>query len=111
MVRAMRILSFSFLLGVFGCSPGGRDNTQTDSGTGNRDTGGNVDMSRVYAHSGTRLYRVDTQTLMPVEIGQFTGIGTQSLTDLASKPGSVKAARTAVQDRLRVIAHALIGPL
>src|SRR5262249_39510871 len=42
-----------------------------------------ADMSRVYAHSGGKLYRVDTQTLMPVEIGSMGGLGTQSLTDLA----------------------------
>ena len=39
--------------------------------------------SRVYAHSGSKLYRVDTATLQPVEIGTLTGLGTQSLTDLA----------------------------
>jgi hypothetical protein len=42
-----------------------------------------ADMSRVYAHSGSTLYRVDTQTLQPVEIGAMGGLGTQSLTDLA----------------------------
>jgi hypothetical protein len=39
--------------------------------------------SRVYAHSGGTLYRIDTLTLAPVEIGPMAGLGTQSLTDLA----------------------------
>jgi hypothetical protein len=37
----------------------------------------------VYAHSGSKLYQVNTTTLVPVEIGSMTGLGTQSLTDLA----------------------------
>src|SRR5688500_20391121 len=41
------------------------------------------DFSRVYAHSGQRLYRIDTNELAPVEIGPFTGIGTQSINDIA----------------------------
>jgi len=39
--------------------------------------------SRVYAHSGRVLYRIDTATLAPVQIGTMAGLGTQSLTDLA----------------------------
>lgn len=39
--------------------------------------------SRVYAHSGSKLYQVDTATLQPIEIGTMAGLGTQSLTDLA----------------------------
>lgn len=39
--------------------------------------------SRVYAHSGQTLYRVDTTTNMAVRIGDFTNLGTQSMTDLA----------------------------
>ena len=39
--------------------------------------------SRVYAHSGNMLYQIDTQTLAPVQIGAMTGLGAQSLTDLA----------------------------
>ncbi|MEO6776731.1 MAG: hypothetical protein ABI467_27565 [Kofleriaceae bacterium] len=41
------------------------------------------DTSRVYAHSGTALYRIDTQTFTPQLIGTMTGLGAQSLTDLA----------------------------
>ena len=40
-------------------------------------------LSRVYAHSGNQLYRIDTATLEPEVIGSLTGLGTQSLTDLA----------------------------
>jgi hypothetical protein len=40
-------------------------------------------MSRVYAHSGSMLYRIDTQTLSTVPVGPMSGLGTQSLTDLA----------------------------
>ena len=41
------------------------------------------DASQVYAHSGTTLYRVDTNTFEPVMVGVMSGLGTQSLTDLA----------------------------
>jgi hypothetical protein len=41
------------------------------------------DFSKVYAHSGSELYRIDTTTLAPQLVGPITGIGTQSLTDLA----------------------------
>jgi len=37
----------------------------------------------VYAHSGTTLFRIDTHTFAPQVIGDMTGLGTQSLTDLA----------------------------
>jgi len=40
------------------------------------------DFSKVYAHSGQVLYRLDTTTLEPVEIGPF-GLGTKSITDIA----------------------------
>jgi hypothetical protein len=41
------------------------------------------DTSRIYAHSGSKLYQVNNQTLEAVEIGTMTGLGTQSLTDIA----------------------------
>jgi hypothetical protein len=41
------------------------------------------DYSKVYAHSGTVLYRLDTTTLQPVMVGAFTNLGTQSITDIA----------------------------
>jgi hypothetical protein len=39
--------------------------------------------SRVYAHSGSTLYRLDATSLQAVQIGTMAGLGTQSLTDLA----------------------------
>lgn len=44
--------------------------------------GEEVDFSRVYAHSGQVLYRLDTTTLAPVEIGPF-GLSGSSITDIA----------------------------
>lgn len=42
-----------------------------------------VDNSRVYAHSGGMLYRLNNVSFEPVIIGTLSGLGTQSLTDLA----------------------------
>ena len=39
--------------------------------------------SRVYAHSGQMLYRIDTTTNAAIPIGPFTNLGTQSMTDIA----------------------------
>jgi len=47
------------------------------------DTPPAVDTSRVYAHSGTTLYRLNNLTLAAMPIGPLTGIGTQNLLDLA----------------------------
>jgi len=83
MFRAVRILFLSFVTGVLACGPGNRDHgTGADAPPAQGDSG-TADMSRVYAHSGTTLYRVDTQTLSPVMVGTMAGLGTQSLTDLA----------------------------
>ncbi|HUQ05593.1 MAG TPA: hypothetical protein VM261_23985, partial [Kofleriaceae bacterium] len=41
-----------------------------------------IDFSKVYAHSGTVLYRLDTNTLQPVMIGSF-GLASGSITDIA----------------------------
>ncbi len=71
------------------CGPGGRgtNNNGVDaagSGSGSaHDAAPPADTSRVYAHSGSTLYRIDTHTLMAVEIGAMSALGTQSLTDLA----------------------------
>ena len=79
----MRILFLSFLPCVIACGPNNRDpGTGADAPPSQGDSG-TVDMSRVYAHSGTTLYRVDTTTLGTVMIGPMSGLGTQSLTDLA----------------------------
>jgi len=41
-----------------------------------------LDFSKVYAHSGTVLYRLDTMTLQPVMIGPFN-LASGSITDIA----------------------------
>jgi hypothetical protein len=64
------------------CGPSERTgNDQPDAKTTSGD--GALPSSRVYAHSGSKLYQIDAQTYAPVEIGTMGGIGTQSLTDLA----------------------------
>ncbi len=79
----------ALLLAVFGaCGPAGRsdmtvDAAGSDSGSGSADAAVMPPDSRVYAHSGSKLYRIDTTTLAPVEVGMMNGLGTQSLTDLA----------------------------
>jgi hypothetical protein len=80
----MRIL-LPTLFGVHpACGPGGRgDEGTVDGPQSNVDSPPSVDMSRVYAHSGTTLYRLDATTLSSLPIGTMTGIGTQSLLDLA----------------------------
>jgi hypothetical protein len=45
--------------------------------------GSEPDFSKVYVHSGQVLYRLDTATLEPVEIGPFANLGNQSMTDIA----------------------------
>ena len=75
------------LVGLVACGPSNRDGNQPDASssdaerrtTGHRRSNG----SRVYAHSGSKLFRIDTANLATVEIGAMTGLGTQSLTDLA----------------------------
>jgi len=42
-----------------------------------------LDTSRVYAHSGQTLYLMNSLTLATTMVGSMTGLGTQSLTDLA----------------------------
>ena len=79
----MRIL---LLAALVACGPGPRGQETSDaagSGGGTDGNGSNVEISRVYAHSGSKLYRIDTETLQPLEIGTMAGLGTQSLTDLA----------------------------
>ncbi len=78
------VLGASFVLGA--CGPSGRtgDNTSPDASQSQSDGQQQQQpTSRVYAHSGSKLYQVDTQTLSPMEIGTMGGLGTQSLTDLA----------------------------
>jgi hypothetical protein len=70
------------------CGPSGRDQDIVDapgSGDGSNDIDAPpaVDMSRIYAHSGDTLYRMNPLTLEALPIGAMTGIGTQNLLDLA----------------------------
>src|SRR5437868_3527352 len=54
------------------CGPGGRDGNgdHPDAHTGGGGDGQvTLPQSRVYAHSGSKLYQVDTTTLAPVEVG------------------------------------------
>ncbi|HUS30192.1 MAG TPA: hypothetical protein VMZ53_16910 [Kofleriaceae bacterium] len=67
------------------CGPSGRDgNGDLPDARPSGDGQVTLPASRVYAHSGSKLYQVDSQPPhTPVEIGTMGGIGTQSLTDLA----------------------------
>ena len=84
-MRAVRILYLS-IIGLVACGPsnrdgqGGPDAASSDSSSGTDAAG---DGSKVYAHSGGTLFRIDTQNLGTIQIGNMTGLGTQSLTDLA----------------------------
>jgi len=53
--------------------------SDTASGT----DGTTTDTSRVYAHSGGTLYRIDTVNLGTVQVGAMAGLGSASMTDLA----------------------------
>jgi hypothetical protein len=84
-VRAVRILYLS-LCGLVACGPSNRDGNQPDASSPDAPAshdGSATDTSRVYAHSGSTLFRIDTQNLGTVQVGAMTGLGTQSLTDLA----------------------------
>lgn len=72
------------------CGPAGRQDTGVDGSAGRPDAPGDdtdappLEMiSRVYAHSGGTLYQLDSTTLTATPIGAMSGLGTQSLTDLA----------------------------
>lgn len=77
------VLWTSIVLGA--CGPSGRtDNGDKPDARASGDSGQQQGpASRVYAHSGDKLYQVDTQTLSPVTIGTMVGLGAQSLTDIA----------------------------
>src|SRR3954469_12540089 len=81
----MKFLYLS-LAGLAACGPQGRDGQTPDATTADTAPGSDapqVPTSRVYAHSGSTLYRIDTVNLGTVQVGAMTGLGTQSLTDLA----------------------------
>jgi hypothetical protein len=69
------------------CGPNNRDGNQPDASSpdapASHDGSNSESSSKVYAHSGSTLFRIDTQNLGTVQIGAMTGLGTQSLTDLA----------------------------
>src|SRR4051812_26192910 len=83
-MRRLGVLCF-----LVACGPGGRTGVTDPDAHGSVDTGPTSDTgatpvaSRVFAHSGGSLYRVDTTTFAPVMVGPMTALGTQSLTDLA----------------------------
>jgi hypothetical protein len=67
------------------CGPGGRDgDTTIDAPLPQPDAPGDPeDTSRVFAHSGGTLYRLNNKTLAAEQIGAMTGLGTQNLLDIA----------------------------
>jgi hypothetical protein len=74
------------------CSPNDRDNPAADGPSQPDvlpDSQPPVELSRVYAHDGkvgdkaSTLYLLNSATLATTEIGPITGLGNQSLTDLA----------------------------
>lgn len=83
----MKVLCLPLLgVGLVACSPSGRDGQTPDASSSDSASGTdgqNVETSRVYAHSGDTLYRIDTVNLGTVQVGAMTGLGTQSMTDLA----------------------------
>lgn len=83
----MRTLALGTLVVLGACGPSGRNEDTVDARVNNGDGAVVLPASRVFAHSGSKLYQIDTTTLAPVEIGTLTGIGTQSLTDIAIDKG------------------------
>ncbi|CAN5431730.1 hypothetical protein BH11MYX1_BH11MYX1_18080 [soil metagenome] len=98
MFRAVRILSWSFVrlassavaACTIACGPPNRGGVNVDGGGSNQhaDGGGSgsgsgSDTSKVFAHSSTTLYRVDTSTFQAQMIGTMPGLGTEALTDIA----------------------------
>jgi len=85
----VRILSWSLLAaGLIACGPPNRDGINVDASNQPHDgngsgSGSNTDTSRVYAHTSTTLYRVDTATYQAEMVGAMTGLGSDSLTDIA----------------------------
>lgn len=80
-----RLVLGAILIAASACGPDGRtDNTGQPDAKSWQDAPVVIEPeSRVFAHSGSKLYQVDTTTLQPVEIGTMAGLAPQSLTDLA----------------------------
>lgn len=85
---AMRSLPMAFAI-LAACDPstrpqGGDDAAQADAPITNDDAPPVTEMSRVYAHSGGMLYRMDSLTLAATPIGAMSGLPqNRSLLDLA----------------------------
>ncbi|MBE7448654.1 MAG: hypothetical protein HS111_07150 [Kofleriaceae bacterium] len=85
------VLALVLALPLVACGPSvtGDDDDTPDARTdaaatdGPTTDGDEVLPSRVYAHSGTMLYRIETSTMAAVPIGAFTNLGTQTMTDIA----------------------------
>lgn len=81
----MRLIVAAAVLAA--CGPADRDNPAADAPS-QADAppspdGTPTDSSRVYAHSGQTLYLMNSLTLATTTVGSMTGLGTQSLTDIA----------------------------
>ena len=82
----MKSLVLGTLAVLGACGPGDRGGggkSPDAAGSGSADAPVSAPTSRLYAHSGNKLYQIDTATLAPVEVGTMAGLGPQSLTDLA----------------------------
>jgi len=79
----MRAVLTGALLAACGPTHQGDTVDASHPDAGDVDAPPTVDTSRVYAHSGGMLYRLNNVTLEPVVVGTLSGLGTQSLTDLA----------------------------
>src|SRR5262245_5583683 len=79
----MRALLTVVLVSACGPTPHRDSPDASHPDAGNVDAVSAVDTSRVFAHSGGMLYRLNNTTLEPEVIGALSGLGTQSLTDLA----------------------------
>ena len=97
-MRAAPLLAgvLAFGLGLVACGPSVPDEADArvsadaatpDAATLDPDAatvdGAPADFSLVYVHSGLMLYRLDTTDLSAVEIGPFTNLGNQTMTDIA----------------------------
>lgn len=79
---AMRLLLPALVLAA--CGPGGRTGDTPDAPPTGDDAPATQNMSRVYAHSGSTLYRLDPMNLSAAPIGVMAGItDDQDLLDLA----------------------------
>ncbi len=90
--RSLSLVLIPLALAACGPKVSGDDDDDTDAATTIDarviDAQGGIDAdetppSRVYAHSGQMLYRIDTETNAAIAIGPFTNLGTQSMTDIA----------------------------